>query len=146
MASPKKLPSAEVLVEHAEAGMTNQEIAEKYGVTPEAVRQQLVKAGYHRPKVRPSNAYYIPWRLRGDHVGDTIARRLRSYSKRQQGKPLSASEERLLNDWLEYMEGANPTGLPLSVHYDRSDPAGFWLEPRRTGDRDFIHPPLSEAG
>jgi hypothetical protein len=74
-----------------------------------------------------------------------IARRLRAYSKRQQGKPLSDTESRLLDDWMKFMDGGNSLGIPLSVHYDRSDDEGFWLEPRQPGDRDYISPPVAPA-
>lgn len=142
MPSPKRLPPVEVLIELAQQGLTNQEIGDKYGVSGEAVRQALAKAGYRRTTTRPSHARYLPWKIRGDHIGDVLARRLRAYSKRQQGKQLSDTESRLLDDWLKYMDGANPFGLPLSVHYDRQDDEGFWLMPRQPGDRDYISPPL----
>jgi len=146
MASAKKLPEDSVLIDHAQSGMTNREIGEMYGVTGEAVRQALVRAGYQREgSDRPSHAYYLPWRLRGDHVGDVLARRLRAYSKRQQGKSLNEQELRLLDEWVKFMEGGNSLGVPLSVHYSRTDEEGFWLEPRQAGDRDYISPPVEAA-
>ena len=143
MASVRRLPEASVLQEHVERGETNREIAEHYGVTGEAVRQALVRDGIARPDSaqRPSHAHYVPWRLRGDHVNDVLARRLRSYSKHQQGRQLSETESRLLDEWMKFMEGDNSLGLPLSVHYDRNDEEGFWLEARKPGDRDYICPP-----
>ena len=145
MPSPKKLPDVSILIELAESGLSNLEIAERYGVTAEAVRQALVKAGYHRPRLRPSHAHYLPWRLNHAHDGDVLARRLRAYSKRQQGWKLTVSAARLLDEWIRFMEGDNTTGLALSVHYDRTDDQGFWLEARQPGDRDFIHPPRTDT-
>lgn len=145
MASAKKLPVDDVLIQHAEEGMSNREIGELYGTTGEAVRQALQRAGYQREESRPRHAYYLPWKVRADHVGDVLARRLRAYSKRQQGKPLSDTDARLLDEWIAYMEGANRLGIPLSVHYSRTDEEGFWLEPRKPGDRDYISPPLEAA-
>ena len=139
MASLKKLPDGERLVELAKSGLSNQEIAEMFGVTAEAVRQALVKSDYRRERLRPSHAHYIPWRVRADHVGDVLARRLRAYSKRQQDRKLTISEARLLDEWVQFMTGDNSTGLGLSVHYNRDE--GFWLQPEVPGDRDFIHPP-----
>jgi len=141
MAASKKLPDCEVLTGHFEAGMSNPEIGALYGVTAEGVRQALVKCGVRREHIRPDHSHYLPWRIRADHVGDVIARRLRAYSKRQQGRPLTASEERLLDAWLVFMDGGNSQQLPLSVHYDRTDSVGFWLEARKPGDRDYISPP-----
>jgi hypothetical protein len=143
MGSRRKLPDIDVLKAHAEEGMSNQDIGERYGVTSEAVRQAFAKEGIVRTPERASHLHYIPWSIRADHVGDTLARRLRSYSKKQQGRPLTEREERLLDDWVDFMEGSNSFGLPLSVHYSRTDPDGFWLEPRRSGDRDYISPPQS---
>ncbi|MGI4764818.1 MAG: hypothetical protein ACRYGP_07095 [Janthinobacterium lividum] len=39
------------------------------------------------------------------------------------------------------MDGDNSYELALSVHYDRKDPEGFWLEPKHPGDRDYVHAP-----
>lgn len=142
MPGTRKLPEPDVLVRHATEGLTNKEIGELYGVTGEAVRQALEKAGYERTSGRPSHAYYLPWKIRSDHIGDVLARRLRAYSKRMQGKPLSDSDARLLDEWLKFMDGGNSLGVPLSVHYDRQDDDGFWLEPRQPGDRDYVSPPL----
>lgn len=141
MASARKLPGDDVLLEHVQGGLSNREIAERYGVTGEAVRQKLAKLGVRRADSRPSHAHYLPWRLRGDHVGDRLARMLRAYSKRMQGLPLNEEESRQLEDWRTFMDGGNSVGVPLTVHYDRMDDEGFWLEPRRTGDRDYIAPP-----
>jgi len=146
MASVRKLPGIELLLEHVEQGLTNREIADRYGVTGEAVRQALERGGYRRPNSRPSHHDFIPWKVRADHVGDVLARRLRAYSKRQQGKPLTDTESRLLDEWTRFMEGDNSLGLPLSVHYDRTDEDGFWLEPRQNGDSHYISPPMSSAG
>lgn len=140
MPSVRKLPPGDVLLDMA-ATMTNAEIGDQYGVTAEAVRQALAREGFRRSPDRPSHGRYIPWKVRADHTGDVLARRLRSYSKRQQGKPLNETEERLLDDWLRFMDGGNAFGVQLSVHYDRYDEEGFWLEPRQPGDRDYISPP-----
>lgn len=140
MAAVRKLPECGELVRLAESGMSNRQIGEQFGVSGEAVRQGLERCGYQRDN-RPGHGYYIPWRVRSDHQDDTLIRRLRDYSKRQQGKPLAESKSRLLDEWVKWMQGGNPLGVPLSVHYDRTDDEGFWLEPAQAGDRDFIHPP-----
>lgn len=138
-----RLPSADVVKQLHEEGLTNKEIGDKYGVTSEAVRRVLKAEGLTAGRQRSDHSYYVPWRLRADHAHDVLAKRLRSYSKRQQGAPLSEDEERKLQNWIEFMDGANPYGLPLSVHYNRMDPEGFWLEPRQPGDRDYISPPAA---
>lgn len=139
----RKLPPEDVLREHVEAGMSDKQIGERYGTTDEAVRIARKEATppIERGTNRTNHSRYIPWRVRADHVSDVIARRLRAYSKKQQGKPLTPTEGRRLEQWVAFMEGDNKHGLKLAVHYDRNDPDGFWLEPWQDGDRDFVSPP-----
>lgn len=144
MPAARRLPDGEILVAMA-ADMSNKDIATRFGVSAEAVRQKLAAAGFRREPERPDHSYYIPWRIRADHASDVIMRRLRAYSKREQGRPLSDTERRLLDEWLQFMDGDNPTGLPLSVHYAYNDDEGFWLEPRQPGDRNYIRPPEADV-
>lgn len=139
----RKLPSIEVLMNHLKDGWDNEQIARHYGASREAVRQQLAKHGVKSPRERADHGHYIPWRVRVDHSGDYCAKRLRSYSRMKQGWPLGEAEERLLREFMDYMDGNNKWGVPLSVWYSQED--GFWLDPRRPGDRDYIHPPQAEA-
>lgn len=143
MPTVKKLPECDQLKELVETdGCSNQEIGDRYGVSAEAVRQALVKCGIDRPRVRTDHSHFMPWRgVRANHQRNVLASRLRSYSKEAQGKPLRVNEERLLAEFREWMDGGNEWGVPFSVHYDRDDPDGFYLEPRRPGDRDYISPP-----
>ena len=143
MSSGRKLPADPELIRLADQ-LSTCEIGERFGTSGEAVRQALQKAGYVK-NTRPTHGYYIPWTIRADHSGHVLARRLRSYSKRQQGKPLTDTENRLLDEWLVYMDGGNSWGVPLSVHYDRNDDEGFWLAPRRAGDRHYVAPPVVVA-
>lgn len=140
---PRKLPELNVLMEHARQGLTNKQIAEMYGASDEAVRQQFAKAGVRRGPERADHGRYLPWRIRADHVGDYCAKRLRAFSKREQGWELSEQESKLLDEFLEYMDGDNPWGAPLSVWYSKTE--GFWVQRRRDGDRDYIHPPQAAA-
>lgn len=142
MPAYRKLPEQEELRRLAiTEGLNNQEIGKLYSVSGEAVRQALVQAGIERPNHEApiSHGHYIPWKIRADHTSDVLARRLRSYSKMKQRKPLSDTEKRLLDAFLVFMDGENPDGIPQSVHYDRYE--GWWLEPRQPGDRDYIHLP-----
>lgn len=143
----KKLPDEPVLRELVRDGKSNREIGDIYGTSDEAVRLRLHEYHIVRPTTanRTSHSRFIPWRVQANHVDDVIMKRLRAYSKKQQGKTLSPSQERLLTSWIEFMDGGNPWGVPLSVHYNRHDPEGFWLEVRRPGDRDYIHFPQGEG-
>jgi hypothetical protein len=142
MPSIKKLPECDVLRQHVDERLTNQSIADRYGVTQEAVRQALTRCGIERPRVRNDFRHYLPWRpVRSNHQRHVLAIRLRSYAKKQQGKELMPHEPALLEEFMAYLDGENAWGVPLSVHYDLDDADGFWLEPRRPGDRDYISPP-----
>lgn len=143
MPSTKKLPECDKLKELVEVDdRSNNAIAEMYGVTPEAVRQALVRCGIDRPRQRLDHSHYFPWKgVRSNHQRNVLAGRLRSYSKLMQDKPLRDNEKRLLDEFREWMDGENEWGVPFSVHYNRDDPDGFWVEPRKPGDRDYISPP-----
>lgn len=141
MVGNARLPGGTVVTELHKQGLSNQAIGDRYGTTGEAVRLHLKRAGVVVPRSRNDHSHYVPWRLRADHSHDIIARRLRLYSKKQQGGQLSEEDDRKLRDFLDFMDGANPHGVKLSVHYDRTDAEGFWLEPRKPGDRDYISPP-----
>lgn len=145
MPAYRKLPDADVLRKHVENdGMTNRQIAEQYGTTPEAVRQSLLSSGITPPGhgTRVDHTRYLPWpSIRSNHMSHILARRLRAYSKHMQGKPLSVTDKRLLEEWIKYMDGENPLGVPLSVHYNRNDAEGFWLAPRREDDDGPVSPP-----
>lgn len=144
MPTVKKLPECDRLKELADSGASNHDVAQMYGVTPEAVRQAFIKCNIERPRLRNDHSHYMPWRgVKSNHQRNVLASRLRSYSKMMQGKPLRPSEERLLGEFREWMDGDNEWGVPFSVHYDREDPDGFWVEPRKPGDRDYISPPTA---
>lgn len=144
----RRLPGPDVLLKHIKTGLTNKQIADLYGVSPEAVRQavnreavqrELEREGIERGPKRVSHRRYMPWRIRADHAHDIVAKRLRLYSRAEQGLPLADAERRQLVEWKEYMDGGNRWRVPLSVHYEISE--GFWLAPRQAGDENYISPP-----
>lgn len=136
----RKLPDSETLRSHV-GTLTNRQIATLYGSTPEAVRLALAKLGVVNGPGRNDHSKYVPWRVKASHARHTFLRYLRAASRREQGIPMTETESRRLDEWIAFMEGENPYHVPLSVHYSQNDPEGFWLEPRREGDRNFISPP-----
>ena len=137
MVATRKLPDTKELVALTKTH-SNREIAERYGVSTEAVRLQLASVGVRNGPGRISHAKFVPWKgIRADHVNHPLLKRLHSYSKREQGRPLDEAEERLLNEWIEFMEGGNPWGVAMVVHYDRTDEGGFWLSPKQPGDNEY---------
>jgi hypothetical protein len=139
----RKLPSLEVIKALLAEGLSYREIGVRYGCSGEAVRQFSVRHGIAPPSTKTHHKQYMPWVLNLNHAGDFIALCLRAYSKSKQGVKLSDREARDLPAFVAYLDGANPQGIPLSVHYDRLDSEGWWLEPRQPGDHDYIHPPVS---
>lgn len=140
--SVRKLPGADVLQRHVDDGMTNVAIGEMYGVTGEAVRQALERAGISRPDSQPRIQYNLPWRMRVHHQRHRLARLLRNYEKQKRGLELPPSKATELEQWKHWMDGGNPKGLPLSVHYDLHREEGFYLKARQPGDYDYISPPV----
>ena len=140
MPGQSKLPSDARMRELHEEGLTNQQIASRYGVTREAVRQKFARMGLDRGPRRADHRRFLPWRMRAQHQQDVLARRLRELSKREQGFPLTDTENRNLDEWLAFMEGDNDAGVPLAVHYNMNDPEGFWLQPRTDEDDGLVSP------
>lgn len=141
MTMARKLPDIETLKGHVAAGLTNRQIATLYGVTPEAVRLALQKEGILNGPGRNDHSKYVPWRIKASHARHSLLNYLRLASRREQRIPLSSAEDRRLDAWMAYMDGGNPFGVPLSVHYGQDDEDGFWLAPRQAGDRNYISPP-----
>jgi len=139
MAGRAKLPSLEVVLDLKKQGLSNEEIAKRYGVGKEAVRIFLVRHGQAPPPSRPDHKRYLPWRIRGNHAHKPAAHRLTDYSRRCQGIELPPSHAELLDEWMRFMDGDNPHGIPLSISYSLNE--GFWAQPRQPGDHDYIHPP-----
>jgi hypothetical protein len=136
-----RLPDISVVLKLLADGMSNRQIGERYEVSGEAVRLALKRHGVQLPRLRNNHAQYIPWHVRSDHANDALVCRLRIYSKHRQGIPLSERDQKILDDFEAFMNGANVYELELSVHYDRTDLEGFWLAPKVAGDRDYIHAP-----
>lgn len=142
MAGRAKLPSLEVVLDLKKQGLSNEEIGKKYGVGKEAVRIFLVRHGVKTPRIRYDHSRYKPWRVRQTHAHAPAAHRLLDYSKHCQGGELPPSRVELLQEWMKFMDGDNPHGVPLSVAYSLNE--GFWVQPRQPGDRDYIHPPVGK--
>lgn len=145
MASARRLPPCDVLAQLRADGMSNKDIGIQYGVSAEAVRQAMVRCGITTESPKANHAKYVPWRMRPYHAGKMVHRRLVLYSRAQQGRDLDERERRMLDDWMRFMDGDNSLGVPLSVHYDPNDDDGFWFEPRREGDHDYISPPSGQT-
>lgn len=142
MPPARRLPDDGTMLAHLDSGMTYQDIASRYHVSREAVRQRCVKMGVKKTE-RLDHRDFIPWKgIRTDHNDNVLLKRLREYSHLRQGRELAPGRQRLLEKWIDWMDGKNAWGVPLAVHYSWTDEEGFWCEPRRPGDKDYVSPPI----
>lgn len=120
-------------------GLTDQEIGELVGklsgqppATKQAVRYWRLKHGIERPRRRAEaldHSEVRPWRVKMEHTGDGIEHRLYDFSRRRQGRPLAPAAERLLDEFLQFLDEHR-----LVVDYDPDTVDGWVLRPRT--DRD----------
>jgi hypothetical protein len=124
-------PEKQQLEAWVKQGYTDTEIgqiwAELTGETEPPSKQAVFhwrqKQGVQRTGRAPQldHSAVRPWRVKIEHVGDGIEHRLYDYSRRKQGRKLSASAERLLDDFLAFLTEHN-----VVVDYD-PDTARGWL-------------------
>lgn len=121
------LPPNDELAKLAEK-KTAQEIAQTYGVTPQAVYDQLKRMGRAPKRDFTRHDETIPWRLKNDpsHMFHVAAVNLRLLGRRRRGTPLSAAEERRLDGWLTELEERD-----LVAWYSREH--GWHYIPKRKG-------------
>lgn len=112
--------------------MTDQEIADKYGVTRPAVIYWRKQAGVSRGlPPRLNHKQFIPWTVAEKDAQHHFARMLRAYSTRQQGKPLRDTEANQLDRLIAHLRTHN-----LVIDYDRA--RGWGYRNRRPADGDGI--------
>lgn len=131
---PGKLPGDDELARLHEAGKSVKEIAAMYGVSYEAVRRRLKTAGVDATRSAPR--YDLPWRARADHRQQAVIQHWYAWRRREMGQSRSEAEVRQVDQWLKFMDGRNPRGVPLSIYYDPA--TGFWLRPQRVGDTLYL--------
>jgi hypothetical protein len=112
-------------------GKTDEEIGvlagEMYGQPPaskQAVAYWRKKYRIKSNRQRAENldhSWVRPWRVRMEHTGDGIEHRLYDFSRRRQGRELSARDEKLLDDFLAFLKKHN-----WVVDYNPDTPDG-WL-------------------
>lgn len=133
MARPRTLPDNDQIAKHLNDDWTYTRIAEKYGTTREAVSALVLRYGMAPPKVG-RHAAFIPWTIAPEHRRYAELRKLRYYSKRMQGEPLTFAEEKALDNWLAEMN-ADPD-CPMVLAYNRVD--GWHYVEREPSDGDGI--------
>lgn len=138
----RRLPDEATVRNLVEEGMSDRDIASRYEVSPEAVRKFRHRYGIERPSAHADHSAYIPWKVKASHAQHPLVRRLREYSRQQQGLPLTEVEQQRVENFLLFLRGGNDLRLPLVVTYDRDRAEGFALEPARPGE-SVIRPPAA---
>lgn len=126
--SARLLPPGDELKKLAQK-MTPKEIADTYGVSPQAVYEQLSRLGLsssRRRVVRHDDT--IPWRLKSDasHMWHVAATNLRLLGRRRRELPLTEMQETRLDAWLAELEERD-----LVAWYSREH--GWHYIPKRKG-------------
>ena len=130
-------PSDDVLRELIDAGVTQREIGERYGVKRQTVGYWIKRAGLGTRSAGRSHKDYLPWDVKAEDHHDSIARALRWYSTREQGGDLDPVAKREVERLLEFLKEEK-----VVVDYERD--RGFFFRRRKPGvDRvtDIIRRP-----
>lgn len=149
MSSP--LADEEELLRLVQAGLTQAKIAERKGVSRQAVAQRLealapvlAEQGIAVRRARPSRKQWVPW-----HLGQTqwryhfTVKMLTLLARRYDGPPLSEAEERQLNSFLDYLDNKPQfaSGGGRGVVTYRGPEVGMRIVRRQAGDRGYIRWP-----
>lgn len=134
MSAPQILPDPDVIRKLLEAGMTQREVADAYGVTKQAVSFHVRKRNL-RP-APPRYDAYIPWHVTADHLNAHRYHMLQAYARQREGLPLKPIATRQLAGFLRKLGRLNAV-------VDYNDEDGFYLVPRRPGiDEGHVRNPL----
>lgn len=133
-------------IDYAEAGqmlrrgMTQQEVADRYGVSQGAVSAAIARGvikdiAYDRTA---TDETAIPWHpVRPEHRNLHLARMLRAAARRRRGESSAPVVEAQLDKFLQSAEQAD-----FVVHYDPDTERGWFRVPRRVGiDTGLIRNP-----
>lgn len=119
-------PSPETLKGLLDAGVTQREIGERYGVTRQTVYYWIKRAGLGVRPAGMSHKDFLPWDVKAEDHHDSIARALRWYSTKQQGGDLDPVARREVERLLEFLKEEK-----VVVDYSRE--RGFHFRRRKPG-------------
>lgn len=115
--------------------LTDQQIAEMYGVTRAAVAYWRRKYGIDKGlPPRLNHKWILPWTVSTEHTRDPIARLLRLYSASVQGGELAPTDQGMVDRFLKYLDDHN-----YVVDYDPT--VGFGWRNRMPGEEGPIRRP-----
>lgn len=137
MPAPAKLPDVDVLVRMKDAGMTLQQIADRYEVSHSAVWRKLDKHGEIEP-FRTADKL-TGWDIEPAHRNAGVIRHLWTHNRIELGKKVTDAQRKALAQWLQKLQDEN-----LVLDYDpqagpnpASSLGGFIYRPRTPEDTRF---------
>jgi len=135
MPRPRTLPDDEILVRDKDfLGLSLNEIADKYGVSKQAVSALFIEMGRPWGAVAPVNYRdYLPWEIGRDHQALDAAQRLRAHIRWRTGHPSTDAQLRRLSNW-----HARITRENVTVVYDPVLPSPWIYVPRTASDGELI--------
>lgn len=119
-------------------GATQQEVAERYGVTQAAVSVNIKRGNIKIDYPNQPEGRAVPWHpIRKEHRDRYLIRMLRAAHRREQGLKSAPVLEAMLDTFL-----AQAAELDFVVTYDPDTEEGFFRVPRRHGiDEGLIRNP-----
>jgi hypothetical protein len=135
MTRPRTLPEDNRELERLLRKHTQQEIADMFGVSNQAVSKAIRERKLSIPQ---RASYKLPWPVKTEHSDDYPRRMLRLYAKQQAGVSISAKDASMLARFCATLDERN-----LVVHYDPWHEDGPWFYlPRRPGiDVGYVRNP-----
>lgn len=124
MTRPRTLPENNAELERLLRRHTQQEIADMYGVTNQAVSKAVRDRNLNAPR-RVSYKEWIPWTIKVEHSDSYPHRMLRLYAMAESGKDLNPKQQGMLAKFKLNM------GDDLVVQYDPGHEKGPWLVVKR---------------
>jgi len=126
------------------AGATQQEVAQKFGVTQAAVSANIKRGNIKVDYANQTEGRSVPWHpIRVEHRDRYLIRMLRANARRQQGLKSAPVLEAMLDKFLQAAEEQD-----FVVTYDPDTEEGFFRVPRRPKiDEGLVRDPnLDDSG
>ena len=141
MAAPRILPDADTLERlRLEDHLTYSQIADRYGVTEQAVYARMKHDGI-KTQARADHSALIPWKVERRHYNTFPMLMLRTLSRRNQHLENSPERERMLDKWLaDIAEREAVVCYDPAMWNNSASPrlGGFFYAKRRKSDGDSI--------